>query len=400
MADKNPDSLHDNAIGWFFLALVFFGVIWLIWYLNSESLRDFARWVRYGEMWLIQWFIPEDYTVLHNGNRYNWHDSFAFMTQPTAVQLSNEHIGLFTTLAMQPLRFVFVGLMGLGALWCIFDGPRTKFRRDLGLEGLIRHQAHNFPVIQPFIEFNPSKQPPRPPGSPVPATLPSFSEALGPEEWLAYNSIPVPDGKVSETAANKAFQKQLIGRWKGWKHLKPYQQILLASFALKAARKRDEADAFLGRLACCWSFEKGLKLSKDNKLLGEARAILRDKGISGNTLQQCARHAFVTTALLRALQYAREEGGVLAPASFVWLRGHDRTLWYPLNNLGRQSFHMEAMGAMAHFKAERLTQRPIPVPKVEFAVDSIVEYMGSMDARPIPALDYKGSKKRAIKKAA
>ena len=102
---------------------------------------------------------------------------------------------------------------------------------------------------------------------------------------------------------------------------------------------------------------------------------------------------------MRALAFARSEGGVLAPAQFVWLRAHDRGLWYPLNNMGRQSFHMEAMGAMAHFKAERMTQRPIPVAKMGDAVKTIKEYMGSQRARPIPQLDYSGSKKKGIKAA-
>jgi intracellular multiplication protein IcmP len=111
------------------------------------------------------------------------------------------------------------------------------------------------------------------------------------------------------------------------------------------------------------------------------------------------QHAFETTALMRALVTARQEGGVLAPAQFTWLRGHNRILWYPLNNIGRQSFHMEAMGAMSHYVAEKRTSRPIPVPKLKDALDTIKEYMASPRRRPIPPLDYSNSKKRSIKKA-
>ena len=281
----------------------------------------------------------------------------------------------------------------------MFRGPQTHYRTRLGLEGLIHRQAENFSVIAPFVDFNPANQPPRPPGSPVPAELPLFAEALGPEEWLSYYQIPVPDGKIDEAAAAKAFQKQLMGRWKGAMVLKPYQQILLAAFCLKAARKRGESDELLGRLSLCWDFKRGLALSRDKTLLKEARRILKDQKLSGSTLAKCNQHAFVTTALMRGLAVAREEGGVLAPAQFAWLRGHDRTLWYPLNNLGRQSFHMEALGAMAHYKAEKMTQRPIPVPKVNFAVQTITEYMQSTRARPLPQLDYSGSKRGGVKKA-
>lgn len=399
MADGEGNTLHDNAMGWIFILLGVAAVIWFLWYQNAAEIRNVIRWFRYGEMWIISHFIPNDYTVMFQGKTVNWQEGFAMVSKWDAEELKRPHLGLAAVLAMQPLRMIFVVLLGLGALWSMFSGPRTQYRRDLGLQGLIEHQADNFPVITPFVEFNPSKQPPRPPGSPVPAELPSFAEALGPEEWLAYNSIPVPDGVIDRAAAGKAFKKQLIGRWQGVKGLEPYQQILLAAFCLKASRKRDESDDLLGRIAVCWSHEKGLRLSKDKNLLKDARKVLKTKDLAQKTLAAANRHAYVTTALTRALQYAREEGGVLAPAQFVWLRGHDRTLWYPLNNLGRQSLHMEAVGAMSHFKSERLTQRPIPVAKVDRAVDSIVGYMGEIKARPIPVLDYKGSKKKAIKKA-
>jgi intracellular multiplication protein IcmP len=262
---------------------------------------------------------------------------------------------------------------------------------------LIKKQANIFPTIAPFIDFDPRKQPPRAPGSPVPAELPLFAEAVGPEEWVAYHSIPVPDNKLDEEAAAKAFTKQLGTRWAGYKNLAPYKQVFLAACVLKAARKRADADAMMGRLAKCWS-ESGLNLSKDRQLLREARAVLANNDLATKVLKKCNEHAWETTALMRALATAREEGGVLAPAQFVWMRGYDRALWYPLNNLGRQSFHMEAIGAMGHYKAEKLAQRPIPRPKVTDAVKSLATYLTSRAARPIPQLDYSKSKQSGIKK--
>ena len=170
----------------------------------------------------------------------------------------------------------------------------------------------------------------------------------------------------------------------------------MAAFCLKSVRKRGQADEMLGELAKCWTFERGLKLK--GSLVRQARKILRDRDISGKILSKCNQHAYENTVMIRALATAREEGGVMAPAQFVWLRGFDRTLWYPLNNLGRQSHHMEALGAICHYKAEKSAQRPIPRPKVEDAVKAVSEYLASTASRPIPALDYSKSKKRAIKK--
>ena len=254
--------------------------------------------------------------------------------------------------ALTPYKWLMVAILGIMTLYIYFKGPESENRKSYTMDTMIKRQSTIFPIIQSFVSFDPSKQPPRPPGLHIPEDLPVFAEALGPEEWIAHNAIPVPDGKLDHSATAKAFAKQLGPRWKGAKALPPYKQILLAAFCLKAVRKRNDADHMLSRLSVCWSHDKGLNLKKDGKLLGEARKILRNKNISGKTLAQCNQHAWQNTAIIRALWYARSEGGVLAPAQFLWLRGFDRALWYPLNNLGRNSFHMEAIGAMCHYKAE------------------------------------------------
>lgn len=358
-----------------------------------------VRWIRYAEMWVISIFVGNDYEIVWKNSTFKLGEMMEQVKNTSADKLKYSHLAVINAASAGVLRMVFIYIIGGFTLWCMFLGPNTGFRKRMGLEELIEFQAKNFPVISPFVKFNPSKQPPRPPGAPVPAELPLFAEALGPEEWLAYNSVPVPDGKVDEEAAEIAFTKQLGPRWKGANALSDYKMILLAAFCLKAARKRADSDQMLGRLAKCWSATSGLDLGKDKKLLKEAKNILADKKLAGKTLAVTNQHAFETTALIRALAFAREEGGVLAPAQFVWLRAHDRTLWYPLNNIGRQSFHMEALGAMAHYKAEKITQRPIPVPKVGHAVETITKYMKTSKARPIPQLDYSQSKKRGVKKA-
>lgn len=419
---KSEDTLYEGGIGWALMLVVFAVLIWLFWVFFDTEVRDLVRWIRFCEMWVVSWVLPSDHEFTVHGQALSFWDYFNGYDEKVLSKARNGqkyiriiqhngvadldkaklayiHLAQFSAMAMQPLRIPIVILFSAGAIWAMFSGPGTQYRRTLGLEGLIETQAKMFPVIAPFVKFNPSKQPPRAPGSPVPVELPPFAEALGPEEWLAYNNIQIPDGKLDEEDTARAFIEQLGAPWRGSKRLAPHKQVILAAFCLKAARKRVDAEDFLGRLAKCWSGDNGLKLSKDRRLVSDARKVLGDKNISGKTLSQINRHAYEATALIRALQFAREEGGVLPSSQFVWLRGHDRQLWYPLNNIGRQSFHMEALGAMSHFKAEKITQRPIPVPKVDHAVQTIREYMSSIKARPIPQLDYSKSKKRGVKKA-
>lgn len=387
-------------------------VIWFFWQFFDVEIREMIRWIRYAQMWIVSFFVDMGQPILNMDGQpirlpqrvgtnevLEFEDGMYIAKNVNKEQLDYTFLSLFNSMTMNTLKIPLVCILVAGAFWCMFLGPDTQNRRKMSIENLIETQSAVFPVISPFVKFNPSLQPPRPPGSPVPAELPLFAEALGPEEWLAYNSVNPKDGILRDEDLEGPLVEQLGKPWRGVKQLSPCSQILMAAFCLKAARKRVEAEDMLGRLARCWSVKGGLVLSKDGKLLKQAQKILADKKIAGPTLAQANRHGYETTALLRALQYAREEGGVLAPAAFVWLRAHDRQLWYPLNNLGRQSYHMEALGAMSHFKAEKLTQRPIPVPKVEHAIQTIREYMASNRARPIPALDYSGSSKRGVKKA-
>lgn len=402
MADgKHTGS--EAALGWGILLCVFIAIGYLIWYLNDVAIRGIIRWIRYGEMWVASWFLDNNYTIRLNSGATGWQDydaNYIKTMQTLRViptdRIDNDLLSVAGNVAMYPYINVIVAISFMFGLWALFFGPGSEHRRRFDINTLIAKQANIFPIISPFIAFNPGNQPPRAPGANVPAELPSFAEALSPEEWIAYNEIQITDKKLNEESAFKAFSKQLGPRWRGVKHLAPYKQVLLAAFCLKASRKRGDSDAMLGRLALCWTFKGGLKL--DAKLLREARSVLRNASLSERVLKKCNEHAWETTALVRALATAREEGGVLAPAQFVWLRAYDRILWYPLNNIGRQSLHMEAIGAMGHYKAEKMVQRPIPRPKMKDAVKSLSEYMESQKARPIPQLDYSGSKKRGVKK--
>ena len=396
MADQENTG-YQNAIGWTILLIVVALLLILVWYFQADNIRNVIRWMRVGEMWFSSLFVGDDYMISKDGRNIGTLGQIRDLVIPLDKgQLNSKVMDLIALGALSPLRYVISLILVLMAFWALFKGPKSHYRSKLDLNMLIKRQSATFPAISPFVTFNPSNQPPRAPGAPVPAELPSFAEALGPEEWIAYYDIPVPNGKVDEQAAARAFSLQLGEPWRGTLHMAPYRQVLLAAFCLKSVRKRTEADEILGRLSKCWTFERGLKV--DGSLVRQARKILRDKDISGKILSKCNQHAYENTVLLRALHTAREEGGVLAPAQFLWLRGVDRLLWYPLNNLGRQSHHMEAIGAICHYKAEKMAQRPIPRPKVDDAVKSITDYISSSAARPIPALDYSKSKKRAIKK--
>lgn len=414
MADNNS----DNGV-WIFLFMlaVLGGLGWLLWHNFQPQITTGIVHIRAAQMNVAHLWTPDDKEILvpmkievddeaplranlNNEDRIqNMPTTFGvwrkFANNADASTVQSEHLRVMTYVALSAWRIPMMLIVGAIFLWVVFNGPTSRFRRFLGLEDLVVDQAKSFKVIRPFLKFNPNTLPVRAPGSDVPADLPLFTEALGPEEWIAYNEIPMPDGELNRAAAEDALALQLGERWKGAMALKPHQQILLAIFCLKTARQRDQAEDMVSRLACCWDHKSGLKLSRERGLLSAARKVLRNKKLSELTLNNCNRHAYVTTAMMRALDTARQEGGVMAPAQFVWLRAHDRALWYPLNNLGRTAFHLEALGACSHYRAEKQVNRPIPTPRMSDAYEGLLEHMKNpLFSRPIPAVDYSQSKKK------
>lgn len=404
-----------------FLLLVAWGIGFLVWKGFKPQISDAVLSVRSAQMKIAElWYDDQDiirvpmqeqvsktkgFHAELGDIRTRWYDTnfgiwrdFANTAKPDQIQA--DHLKVVTYVALYPLRWVIVGIIACMFVWVIFTGPTSRFHRVMGLEAVIRDQAKTFKVIRPFIKFNPNHLTARPIGAPVPVDLPMFAEALSPEEWIAIHEIPYVDGVLDTAAAEAAFAKELGPRWKGAMALPAELQVILAAFCLKAARKRNESDELLGRLACCWDHKTGLRLSRERGLVRQARKILRDKKLSEKTLGNCNRHAYVSTAMMRALNTAREDGGVLAPAQFVWLRAHNRSLWYPLNNLGRQAFHMEAIAAAAHYRAEKHINRPIPRPRVMDALDGLLEHLKNpIFVRPIPEVDYGSAGRRKNKNA-
>lgn len=394
------EGYNDGLWMLFFVAAITIGISIALWMTFKPQLLQLYIWTRQAELAVASVWTDDDYSVdiVAGGQQgtLTFGQARTMIDTITPKELMSENVNKWEIMSatskatLKPFRIVFGFFMAIMIYFVWFRGPTSWFRKVFKLDDLIKNQAKTFKVIKPIVNFNPSSQPHRAPGAPVPAELPLFAEALSPEEWIAFNKIPVIDDEIDKEETQKAFEKQLMGPWKGAQSLPPYLQVLLAAFALKSARKRDEADDMLGRIAGCWDHKKGLQLSKDKTLLSKSRKTLRNKDISAKILKECNRHAYVTTAMLGALKLARSEGGVLAPAQFIWLRGHERTLWYPLNNLGRQSFHAEAMGAMSHFRAESMVQRPIPKPMVNDAVQVMEEYAKTLKENniPIPPLDY------------
>jgi intracellular multiplication protein IcmP len=348
---------------------------WAFWHFFHQPITNAFGWLRHAELFAISKIVHDgaaspyivgwrDYLAHHPGRELEWQDIRA------ATRITGHY-----------LRYPVAALLLLMAYFCIFRTARSSYKKTYTLDTLIAAQAKVWPVISPVVKFNAAQDNARDPDShdPLPSQLPIFAEALSPTEWLRFNRIAPYDTAEHEgsndpldrDAAFYAFAEQLGPRWCGALALPWHQKGLFAAFALKVARKRAEADTLLGELAMAANPKQGMSLSLSRSLQRKIMTIIRDPAVGGAAENIAAKHAYVAPALMHLLEYARERGGVLAPASFLWLRGAERALWYPLNNMGRQSFHTEAAGAIAHLNAEKAANTPLFSPKVMAAVDTL-----------------------------
>lgn len=370
MGDKPK---HDTPVMIGIAGFVILGVCFLIWLGLSEQISSGFRWIRVGELKIASIFTDKYEPLIDQIKAMQPKD----ITPYYLFAMTEKTNGFY--------RIFFTLLMAAMACASYFRKEKHPFTRKLNLEGITKELATAFPVVAPITKYNPMNNA-RMFGSPVPEKLPPFAEALTPEEWVTHQSISINDDTVDIDQARRAFAKQLGGRWKGVHELPLYAQALFAAFSMKANGQRTQSDEFLGKIAACWQPGRGLVLPPD--LRAKIKQVIQDPKMGRVTEKVAAQHAFVVPALLRCLQVAREQGGVLAPAQFLWLRATDRHMWYPMNNLGRGAVHVEAAGALAHFRAERSAGKPIPNPQVDIAVEGVSNYLKENFVTTFPAKEY------------
>jgi intracellular multiplication protein IcmP len=122
-------------------------------------------------------------------------------------------------------------------------------------------------------------------------------------------------------------------------------------------------------------------LAFDRKTLALADRVLATEEVAAWALEVMRKHHFTTPGLMSVLNEARLRSGLMAPAQFAFLKLVDRRLWYALHALGFESdaliahphpsMRVEAIGAGAHWAAERAVGVPIPTPEFDQAIAAI-----------------------------
>lgn len=242
--------------------------------------------------------------------------------------------------------------------------------------------------------------------APLSYTPPRWSRALRPEEWVVSQGANFDFSKWSILKQRaikgqtdfefrdrwsdlttddlaEVFASSFLEPWRGFKSLSPSLQAICAVAVLYYEFRRPEGETLLNALGVLASQVDLAPGAMDRAIANdpEITALLHKtfSSESAKILEKMANeHAWKVTALLRVIEEGKKNRGVLASASFVWLRTQDRKIWYALNALGGDAVMVEAAAAMAHYKAEMQIGAPIIRPTVFQVCRGFIEEYADM----------------------
>lgn len=164
--------------------------------------------------------------------------------------------------------------------------------------------------------------------------------------------------KINNIKLEQELLRQLGSKFNGFSTLSINEQVLFTAFALRIAGNDNQTQALLE------------KASTDKVNANELKSMAQSALDHPEVVLLSQKHAYVRTLLCGLLVKARSTG-ILATASFLWLKTKDRTLWYTLNNVGRQAVFIEGAAAYSHWQTENAVGLKVETPLLEQLITTI-----------------------------
>ena len=201
--------------------------------------------------------------------------------------------------------------------------------------------------------------------------------AQTPIEFAKKNRLFVKDkeGKITvdKLKSRILFSEQLGPLWTSVEVLPIHQRAMFAAFCLFIDYKRDDAEELLEQFAL--SATKDSVASKNLNFKGIDNIISKYKD-HAKVIEILNNHSYVMTVFSQMLTQARSTG-IVASASFLWLKAIDRKLWYVLNNVGRKAVFIETGAITAHWRAEVKLGYALKKPMIDRASEALDDAIAS-----------------------
>ncbi len=176
--------------------------------------------------------------------------------------------------------------------------------------------------------------------------------------------------------AEHIFAQQLGRMWRGPEKLPLHRRALFAAFIARGMRDTKTAQSLIVQINRSATSDQ----SKELDFTGVDE--LWKKHYNAKLVQAIVQaHAYEFTLFMGLFLFARQDG-VFPTSDFLWLKPRDRSFWYVLNSVGRQTPCCEAAGVHAHFLAEKALRRPLSVPMIGEATKALQDSLNDIIYMP------------------
>lgn len=255
-------------------------------------------------------------------------------------------------------------------------GIKIKYTYDFekvtaGNKSFVHYQSQKWRTAITSAMFDPDRADPR------------WDPQMTDVDFCLANGITNIDDESTEEKLTRALTKQIGKRIDSIEKFPTHARAILALCWLNKTRKRGQGEALAGDFAeICLPHDTldHYRQVSEPKMRALADKIL-DKAATEFFNETLSRFYGWRTAMVAMYsetgpneKWGGGKSGVLASATFLWVKGIDRTLWYALNNVGMRRYHVEGIGPIAQFEWERFNEKTSGHPvHVEGAVRGIIK---------------------------
>lgn len=370
MAGQQQQQNTDNSLAILWGIALVFSSGWLIWYFFHDVIAQFIISLRVYEARFIGLIIPKINVRIASWLLLNPHE----VTMRELMAISHV-VGYYLRFPLSLMLLMFAALIYI-------NRAPLRFKKDYNMRLLAQAERQNWVQITPVVNLDLVK---------TDIDSGPWAMALTPIQFAKKNDLLqleriIPSvstavtvigdhyvqAKLRHEAARQTFAIQLGAPWQGVENLPLLIKALFSIFAARAARDRASADylmAQIARSAIGISTESGEHLIRRLNFAG-VETLLEKYMNHPSVTKVIHKHAYVLTVMASMLNLARQDG-VLASSEFLWVKPCDRTLWFMLNCVGRQTAYVEAAGPFSHWIAERAVGRKLHVPMIDMAVNAL-----------------------------
>ncbi len=367
----------QNSSDFFWMVAIAITGIVILWHFKREPITKAIFWVRLKEISLIKavlgtwsqilyslhiesWLPLKWVNWLQQADGSNLDDWVRYVNSVDPAHVAFSVVEDLSLVVGYYLRYPVAFLCVLSSAFMFFKHSKLKYNNRMTMKKLRSLEKVNWPYIAPVVYARKDL-------IKTPLEEKPWSMADNPMQFSRrhklleeYTKNYKPAVRLLEDKAARILSLQMGALWEGPAKLPIHIQALFAIFAAKGNRDGASANRLLA------------KISKSSSSIGKLNfsgtRLLLIKHVRTRVVGYAVcRHAYVLTAMASMLELARTDG-VLAVAEFLWLKKIDRTLWYMLSTVGRQTAFSEVGGPYAHWLMEKKLGRPMKIPMVKEAV--------------------------------